>query len=122
MRNLICILDMAEEKANLYEKCKVEHYADWLLVSVEKKYRGRGLAQELYKRSVHLAKERGLPLIKCVFSSPYSRKAGANLGFEELSSFNFTDALDENGKKFLPNATPDQKVTLGVLTLKQECA
>jgi GNAT superfamily N-acetyltransferase len=118
MRTLLQILGMAEEKANVYETCNVDRYADWFLVSVEKKYRGQGLAQELYQRSINLAREKKLPLVKCIFSSPYSRKAGANLGFQELSAFYVTEALDENGETLLPNAAPNQKVTLGVFKLQ----
>ncbi|CAG7824551.1 unnamed protein product [Allacma fusca] len=115
--NILTILGMVEDKANIYEEFNIDRYADWFLVSVDKKYRGRRLAQELYKRSINLAKEKGLPLVKCIFSSPYSRKAGANLGFQELGSVRGTEAVDENGEKIFPNVSPDQVVVLGVLTL-----
>ena len=116
-KKIISILDQIAQSVDIYERMNVDRYAEFFLVSVDREFRGRGLAMELYERSVALLKSHGFPYVKCIFSSPYSRRNGKKLGFEELLKVRVLDFKTENGGTMLPNAGAEQIVTLEVLKL-----
>ena len=116
-KKIISVLDQVASSVDIYEKMNVDRYAEFFLVSVDREFRGRGLAMELYDRSVALLKSNGFPYVKCIFSSPYSRRNGKKLGFEELLEKRVLDFTNEKGETLLPNAGPEQIVTLEVLKL-----
>ena len=114
---IVEFLGQLGQTANVYEKCGVTQYGESVLVSVGRDYRQKGLALELYKRSTVLLRSCGLTHLKCIFSSPYTRRNGEKLGFEELSRKKLIDFTGADGKKLFPSAGEDEVATLGVLKL-----
>jgi len=99
MRVFLRMCQIMDEEANIFEAFDLTEYADFFVASTAKKYRQRGLAQELYKRSLAFLKAEGFKLAKSLFTSPHTRKAVTNLQFKELSRINYTDVILEDGDK-----------------------
>lgn len=116
---IIQILVQLTDEAKIFEKYpNIDHYAEFFMVSVGRDYRGHGLASEIYERAFNMLTSMKFPLIKCVFSSPYTQKIARKRGFEELGKIDFQDWKDENGQRYYPNATPDECAILMVKELE----
>ena len=116
-RKKYLVLGSINGEVNMYEKYGIDRYADSCLVSVDREFRQRGLAMELYNRSLTLLRANGFTHLKIVFTSAFSRRNAEKLGFVELARKRFVDFVDENGQQVLPNAEPDDVCTLGILML-----
>jgi GNAT superfamily N-acetyltransferase len=110
-------IDQAEGDANIAHRFKVTRFADVLILSIDKDYRGRRLGQVLLQRGKDLAKLRGIPVVMAIFSSPFSWKAAVRVGFETVISFPFANMVDDDGEQYLPRCTPDQILTVGAVRL-----
>ena len=93
-------VQLLNERCNLFERFGVDHYGDFWVASVDPEFRQKGLATEMYRRSLALLKAKGYPVCKSVFSSPYTRRAVRNLGFEELDKMYMLDMKNEKGDAF----------------------
>lgn len=114
---IIQILIKLTEDAKLFDKFPdMKHYADFFLVSVGRNYRGYGLATEIYDRAFKMLTAMNFPLIKCVFSSPYTQKIARKRGFQEMGKINFLDCKNEQGELCFPNANEDE---CAILMIKQ---
>jgi len=116
---ILGILLRLSEDAKMFERyLEIDHYVEFVMVSVDKEYRGFGLATEIYDRAFKMLTAMNFPLIKCVFSSPYTQKIARKRGFYELGKINFLDWKDENDQSYFPNATEDECAILMVKELK----
>jgi len=88
---------------------KCDFCADVFITSVTPKYRGRGLATEIYNRLIPFLRAKGFPVLRSSFTSPATRAIGKKFGFTEIGRFYFKDAVDENGVKYFPNAGNGQE-------------
>ncbi|CAG7724842.1 unnamed protein product [Allacma fusca] len=114
MRYINCL----DDRTRLYEKYNLDSYMMCFLAIVHPDFRQQGLATEMYRRAVELARAEGFFLAKACFSSPYSRAAAAKVGFEEVARITYFDVTDENGKPVIPGAVDDQQViTQGIYIL-----
>jgi len=114
---LLKLIKILDAKANIYEKYGIEYLANFLLACVGREYRGKGLATEMYKRSIQLLKSKGFPLCKSAFSSPYTRKATMNLGFTEIARVYLKDFCNENGEMDFKGAGDDDCTAILCLQL-----
>jgi hypothetical protein len=115
---IIDILVKLTEDAAIFELYpEIDHYADFFMVSVGRNYRGYGLATEIYERAFKMLSSLKFPLIKCVFSSPYTQKIARKRGFRELGKINFLDWKNEKGERYYPNANEDECAILMVKDL-----
>ena len=81
----------------------MDQYGEIFIASVSQNFRGQGLATELFRRSFDIFKKNGDSIIKCMASSPFTRKLAASLNFEELGCWKFSEAMDEDGNPIFPN-------------------
>ena len=97
----------------------MHQYAETALASVRPDFRGQGLATELFRRSFGIFKENGDSVIKCMATSPFTRKLAASLNFEELGCWKFSEAKDDDGNPLFPNLSEsdDGVAALSVLKL-----
>ncbi|CAG7833343.1 unnamed protein product [Allacma fusca] len=84
-------LESAEEGIDLFEMYDVDEYAEIIMVSVDREFRGEGLATELYDKSIKMLKELGFKLTESTFTSPYTRKISQRFGYEEVSKKYFRE-------------------------------
>lgn len=87
------------------------------MASVDKTYRGQGIASEMYKVTIPLLKGRGYKLVKSTFTSPYTQKISQKMGFKELARAYFNQYKDSSGQLRFPNAKDDECAVVGVLEL-----
>lgn len=107
------------EDANVFEKHQeISEYADFFMVSVDRDFRGSGLATELYDRTFKMLRAMKMTLIKCIFTSPYSQKIAWNRHFQEVCRMKFLDWKDDNGKQHYPDATEEEVAILMVKDIK----
>jgi len=57
---------------------------------------------EMYLRSLSFLKAEGYGLIKCIFTSPTSRRAAFKLGFEPCGRVDYKDVVGKDGKFVFP--------------------
>jgi len=96
-------LTRVEGKLNVFEKFSLEQYGELFVVSVNRDYRGQGLATELFQRSYDIFRKNGDTIIKCTATSPITRKLCSNLGFVEMGSWKFSEIKDGAGNPILGN-------------------
>ncbi|CAL8092428.1 unnamed protein product [Orchesella dallaii] len=117
-RAVVNVLIKLTEEANVFGKYpEITHFAEFFMVSVDRDFRGHGLASEIYERSFNMLTALKFPLIKCVFSSPYTQRIARKRGFIELGRLYFQDCKDDNGERPFPNATEDEYAVLMVKEL-----
>lgn len=94
------------EKVDLYEKFRVNQIFDVKKLSVDREYRGRGLAKMLVEESEKRAREFGLKLMKADASSYYSQKLLDGFGWFTVIEFPYKDYVDENGVSLIRTEAP----------------
>lgn len=86
------------QKDEILTRWNVESYAEFFVASTHPDYRNRGLAMEMYQRSLKFLKAQGFQLVECIFTSSSTRRTASKLGFEEIARIYYKDVVDENGE------------------------
>ncbi|KAH8362137.1 hypothetical protein KR084_004158 [Drosophila pseudotakahashii] len=95
---------------NLFEHFDVKSIFDVRILSVDSCYRGQGIANELVKRSVEVARKNGFRLMKADATGIFSQKIFRSHGFKVFSELPYCKYTDENGKMILPVEAPHIKL------------
>ncbi|XP_037726858.1 dopamine N-acetyltransferase isoform X1 [Drosophila subpulchrella] len=111
-RKIFEMLHKHNLKHNLFEHFDVESMFDVRILSVDSCYRGQGIANELVKRSVAVARKNGFRLMKADATGIFSQKIFRSNGFEVFSEQPYCKYTDENGKVILPVEAPHIKMQL----------
>lgn len=85
---------------SLFDTDKIFNLA---IISVSSEYTKQGLATELYKLSLQVAKDLGVEVVKTEAGSEYVAKAVKNLGFSTFKALDFA-SVEYNGTRPLANA------------------
>lgn len=105
------LLQMAQE--SLSTRYAESTYAMGFLSSVATTHRGKGLASEIYVRSLLQFKERGFVMTRNFFSSKITMKIVGRLGYEELSRSYLGELRNgDGGELVFEGADPDFYATL----------
>ncbi|KAM0733690.1 hypothetical protein ACS0PU_012055 [Formica fusca] len=99
-RNTFAIISDATKI--VYEHYGVDKYLYAIGLSVDPAYRGYGLGKDILKIRDLIGREYNIPVTATVFTSIISQKSAKGAGFELLTSKNFVDIVDENGKEYFP--------------------
>ena len=102
---------------DLHEEYQVTNILLFLMLSVGKDHRRQGLASELIKRSMELAREKGFDLIRAAASSPISQKLFDKFGFDVVKEQKFHE-FTWNGEILVQGTGPDDTIQLRVKCLK----
>lgn len=97
MKELYKIVDLCHAGCDLFDYYNLEEYGDFFVASCAPKYRQLGITTEMYRRSLEFLAAEGFKMAKSVFTSPYTRAAATNLGFEEVFKLDYKDIMDEEG-------------------------
>jgi len=81
-------------KLDMFYRFEVDAVAWNFIASTAKKFRGQGLASEMYRRMVILLREENFKLTFSVFTSPYSRRCAEKLGFQETARIELESVKD----------------------------
>ncbi|XP_029158801.1 uncharacterized protein LOC114931051 [Nylanderia fulva] len=85
-----------------YDYYGVDKYLYALGLSVLPIYRGYGLGKDILKTRDLIGREYNIPVTATAFTSIPSQKSARSVGFELLTTKNFVDMVDENGKQYFP--------------------
>lgn len=106
-----------DDEAQFFTRFGVDEVANFVTASTSRKYRGHGLASEMYRRSITFLRARGYKYVKSVITSPYTRKALVNLRFQEGAKIYFKDFKGETGQPMFPDLSDDDFVNWMYLKL-----
>ncbi|XP_077300701.1 arylalkylamine N-acetyltransferase 1-like [Arctopsyche grandis] len=99
----------------LFKKYDVEKIFECRIMSVDSRARGKGLATDLFRRAIQLAKDNGFKIMKGDATGAYSQKMAEGLGFGTLIELNYKDYLDPGtGLPVFEVPTPHE--TLKIMT------
>lgn len=107
-RNLMPTFLELRTEANIFERYGVDVYGDFLFVSVDKEFRGQGLATEMYERALKLLKFKGITVVESLFTNPFSQRIANRLGFEEVSKRYLKEFKALDGSQLFPQAEEDE--------------
>jgi len=110
-------VDMCKDE-NLFEKHNIKEYLEMFGLTVDEKYRRRGIAGELYRRGLNCFQKRGYKIVKCSFISPYTRRAGHKHGYNEFARRYFHDLKDDDGNILNPDSNPEEFLCYGIFDLR----
>ncbi|XP_063932539.1 uncharacterized protein LOC135144393 [Zophobas morio] len=100
------LLNNVNKTADLYSKYNVDKIFELRILSVDSRFRGKGLAKELFRRSEMVAKEHGFKLIKVDATSLFTQRVAECLDFIVEKSVKYGDYKDENGQKMYDTKSP----------------
>lgn len=75
-------MEYALDQFNIFDFYKVDKYITAFGLSVNRKYRGRGIGEHILKARIPLGKALGVQVTSTIFSSIASQKSASNAGFE----------------------------------------
>ncbi|EAT34939.1 AAEL012870-PA [Aedes aegypti] len=76
-------IEYVSHQANIFDRYNVDHYLNAMGLSVDPKYRGRGIATEILRARIPLCRAVGLKLSATCFTGPNSQTAATRVGFQE---------------------------------------
>lgn len=103
LRELYRVVVLVNEGCDLFDYYKIDEYADFFVASCAPKHRRQGITSEMYRRSLKFLAAEGFKMAKSAFTSPWTRLAAQNLGFEEVCTIKYTDIKDEDGNPVYKN-------------------
>lgn len=95
----------------------LDSYAELFMASVDRRFRGQGLATEMYEGAISFLRSRGFRLVKSCFTSPFTQSIGRKFGFRELARRHFRDYRDANGEIVFTEAGEKDEAVVGALQL-----
>ncbi|KAH8343564.1 hypothetical protein KR059_012546, partial [Drosophila kikkawai] len=111
-RKIFALLHCHNTKNDLFKEFAVDSIFDVRILSVDSSYRGRGIANELVKQSVALAKKNGFCLLKADATGIFSQKIFRSHGFEVFAEQPYDKYTDDEGHIILPVEAPHIKLQL----------
>ncbi|XP_065092277.1 arylalkylamine N-acetyltransferase 1 isoform X2 [Ochlerotatus camptorhynchus] len=99
-------------KINLFKQFDVDKIFEIRILSVDSKFRGKGLAKKLIEKSEELALDRGFQVMKTDATGAFSQRVVSSLGFITKSELNYADYLDENGEQTFVVEPPHEKLKI----------
>ncbi|EDV45633.1 dopamine N-acetyltransferase [Drosophila erecta] len=109
-RKIFDLLHRHNLQHNLFEHFDVECMFDVRILSVDSSYRGQGIANELVKRSVAVARKNGFRLLKADATGIFSQKIFRSHGFVVFSEQPYSKYTDGDGQVILPVEAPHIKM------------
>jgi len=98
LKVLFDVVNICGERCDLFKQYDVEEYGNFFVASCAPKYRKQGITSEMYRRSLAFLKAEGFQMAKSCFTSPFTRAAATNLGFEEAARLDYKEMVDGEGK------------------------
>lgn len=99
-RHILTVLYRVNEKAgDIFANMETDIFFDIKMVTTDKTKRRGGLATDLLRRSVELARNLGFKAVKTEATGLFSRKAFERLGFSVQSEYLYEDYVSDEGEK-----------------------
>jgi len=96
---------------DLYIEMETDVFFDIKMVTTDKTQRRGGLATDLLRRSVELARNLGFKAVKTEATGLYSRKAFERLGFSVNAEYLYEDYISQDGERVFATLADNHKCT-----------
>ncbi|XP_068085812.1 arylalkylamine N-acetyltransferase 1 [Anabrus simplex] len=93
-------------KADLFSAYHVDRIFECRILSVDKRFRGRGLAKELLQRSESVARKKGFRVLKEDATGYFSQRVAESLGLEVVLEVRYSDYKSEDTGEVVFNTEP----------------
>lgn len=103
-KQIFSMLYDLNQSLNLFERYNVTSIFECRILSVDNRYRGKGLANELFKLSLDIASKAGFKVFKVDATGVFSQRISTKLGLETLVELEYRNHLDS--ATGLPMFTP----------------
>ncbi|KAL4716761.1 hypothetical protein ACJJTC_001917 [Scirpophaga incertulas] len=84
-----------EKPVDVYEKLGVRKYIKVYVIALKKRYRHRGIAKDMLKAAILLAKSAFVPVIAGIFTTARSQQIAEEIGFEKLNEIYYIRYLKD---------------------------
>ncbi|XP_034945523.1 dopamine N-acetyltransferase-like isoform X2 [Chelonus insularis] len=116
-RKILKLLHHVDREANVVKRYPGKKILDIKIISVDNNWRGKGIAAELFKKTMKIAKELNYDYVRCDCSSHFTSKLCKRLGFEEIFELKYKDYVDQDGKPVFTPAPPHDSISTCVSKL-----
>jgi len=114
-------LDELEKAADIHKGLGIPSFAEFFLVSTDRRFRQQGLAKELYERSIKFLKAEGFKHAMVVTTSPHTKRSTEKLGFDIITRKEYSEFKDFEGNPVFSKEelTPDHFALLKIIDLSK---
>ncbi|KPJ14006.1 hypothetical protein RR48_03112 [Papilio machaon] len=114
---IFTILYTVSRDLNLFSTYQVDRILECRIISVSNVARGKGLAKELMKRSIDVAKEKQFKLFKVDATGAYSQRICSSLGLRTLRRVRYADYCGADGRPVFNVPPPHDALAVMALEL-----
>ncbi|XP_065159407.1 uncharacterized protein [Atheta coriaria] len=107
-KQIFGLLYNTNQEIDLFGKYGIDKIFELRILSVNSKFRGKGIAKDLFARSEMLAEECGYKLMKVDATSRFSQRVAESLGMITAKAVHYGDFQDENGKHIYQIEAPHE--------------
>ncbi|XP_017778189.1 PREDICTED: uncharacterized protein LOC108563894 [Nicrophorus vespilloides] len=107
-KQIFGLLYNTNQELDLFAKYNLEKIFELRILSVNSKYRGKGIAKELFLRSEILAEESGFKLMKVDATSRFSQRVAESLGMSTAKAVKYSEFKDEKGQSIYSIQPPHE--------------
>ncbi|KAK3912823.1 Dopamine N-acetyltransferase [Frankliniella fusca] len=117
-RRIFGLLYSVNRRLDLFTKYGVDRIFECRILSVDNRYRGRGLARQLLERSIETARAAGFQLVKEDATGLFSQRAAESMGFQTVCELPYEEYTDEAGRVVFPIEAPHKSLKIMVKELR----
>ncbi|KAE8748356.1 hypothetical protein FOCC_FOCC004992 [Frankliniella occidentalis] len=117
-RRIFGLLYSVNKRLDLFDAYHVDRIFECRILSVDNRYRGRGLARQLLERSIETAKAAGFQLVKEDATGLFSQRAADSMGFQTVHELPYEEYKDEAGRIVFPIEAPHKSLKIMVKELR----
>ncbi|XP_069674095.1 arylalkylamine N-acetyltransferase 1-like [Periplaneta americana] len=118
-RRIFDLLYGVNRSLDLFERHGVDRIFECRILSVDKRFRGRGLARELLRRSEQTAREQGFKLLKEDATGFFSQRVAESLGLQTVHQVRYCDyTAEDTGEVVFKPPTPHDTLKIMVKVLQ----
>lgn len=118
-RRIFDLLYGVNRDLDLFTQHGVDRIFECRILSVDKRFRGRGLARELLRRSEQTARDAGFKLLKEDATGLFSQRVAESLGLETVHQVRYSDyTAKDTGEVVFNTPTPHDTLKIMVKILQ----
>jgi len=111
-RTIFTLLYDENLKVDLFSQFNLEKMFEVRILSVDSKFRGKGIAKSLFEESEKLAREIDSKVIKADCTGLFSQKITASLGYILVHERYYDKYLNDKGERIIPVEPPHEKLQI----------